>query len=368
MFANLKFQKLAALLTASVMTLIVYAWDRQSAQSRSVEKALGWARQAAVQAEALALVGREKAENDPVRWAANLLTQGPEGKSFRFQKVLGLSSAQPEVYAYQADLGVFEYSKLIGPEDGSGVKVTLPVEKSLSFGESSQVASDLLFLAVFLCCFMFCSAALTKFSKKKEKITLDELKVEVRQWAAQAKELLLQLANHLRNTVREAHSLALQVAESRKNVSTLRDRIHTGINQIRAGKASLQTAARASAQTEVIALNVVLEASRLGEPGKSLGKMAEELHLRVQRLKKLIEDGEDAASQIELCIEPMATDADIAFHAYADVGKTTEALDSHIRSTTQAMLAQSKIMQRPELGSADSDEITNTQPLLAAIK
>src|SRR5256885_11005785 len=60
---------------------------------------------------------------------------------------------------------------------------------------------------------------------------------------------------------------------------------------------SLRDGEQVAAQAEVAALNLVIEASQLGDNGLQMAKMAEELHQLTQKIRKLSSQGAGERSE-----------------------------------------------------------------------
>ncbi len=326
---------------AVLVTALTTAVDRQRSGVHQAREALFWSRQVAAQAEGMFLAARQKGERDPIGWATSFLTQGTEPRAMRIVKFQADSGGLPENYDYRREAGQFEFQKVFTPEDGYGVKITIQLPYVGFLGAKSRFAGDA--AAFFFCVASFCllfAGAMWKWGPKPD----FRIKALIRVWLGEFKTVLTQLGVHIREMVREAQNLAVAAAKSKSATGELRDRIHGGINDLREGREALKEAVQSAAHAEAKALNIAIEASKLGE-GSSLGALAEDLHRLVQKIRKLSQTGEACLGRVEVGMEPLATDADLAFHSYEDVFRATNEMDGHIRKTTETILGQARMMQ-----------------------
>ena len=304
---------------------------------------LQFARQIAAQAEGLALAAKEKGEADPIAWAVHFLTQGPEPRVFHVSNVnTGPSTSATENYALDHDNGTFDYTKILFPETGRGIQVQSRFFKAGFLGAHTKLENDFsvggLFSGLWLILFL---GSASVFGLTKEKI----LKRAILEWIAEAKPMLTGLGTHIRDLVKNAQQLAAATGKSRRTITTLRDDIHSKINDMKKAREHLIEAEEIAAVTETHALNAVIEATRLGDPGKHIAEVSEELHKLVQKFRSLSRKSDTLVQQLEFKLEPWSTNADQAFHSYDDVHKTTEELDGTISKTTDSLMNQAKLVQ-----------------------
>ena len=326
---------------SAVLTVAISFVDRSRGVSHASGRALGLARQIGSQAEGLTLAAQEKGDKDPVGWAVGFLAQGSEPRSIYISKARIPSGSSPEIFGYQSGEGAFDYQKLIIPETSVGVRVKVPLGHVGFLGTHTQLGSD---FAFFLCFAVFAWFAFTFMPKGKPVLEYEDLPLEqtMRDWVAQAKNLLMQSGVHVREVVREAHNLVMAAATSRDLTQALREKIHLGISQLGETRRALRELDKSAAEADNMSLNLVLGTTRLGEQGAELSKMAQALHRELQRMRKLEQQSEATVKRLEIEIEPWATDADMAYHSYDSVFGTTGKMDGHIHKTSESLLNQAK--------------------------
>ncbi len=319
---------------AAVTTLCVYGADRFRARSHQTSYSLQLARQIASQTEALTLSGRQKNVADPLGWAIRHLTQGVEPRVLKIVR----DKVDGETYRLSSGDGVFEYRKNIQTEAQSGVRIQIRTDYRGFFGAHSRLASD--FLAVL---FFLAVGAISWYAR--ELASRKKIRPAIEAWIAGAKTALLELGGSIRNLIREAHLITQATAQSRQAVTQVRNRIHGGIKSARSTSTNLSQLQLTALQAEVTALNLVVSAAAMGQGSRHVSGMAEELHEHIKQLKRLSELCEQSIQDFERELEPIATDADIAFHSFEQVFTATGGMDAHISQTSQSLLKQAQQMQ-----------------------
>jgi hypothetical protein len=165
-------------------------------------------------------------------------------------------------------------------------------------------------------------------------------------WIRETKSLLTQMGVHIREMVRQANLLTQNAAQSRAQLGALRERIHAGLREMREARRAMRDGDQALIQAEVLALNLVIEAARVGgERGEAVAEMAERLQRLIQKASRVQSRNSAVLARLEAQTEPMATDADLAWHASEPVFQASQAMDEHIRKTTETLIGQAKLVQ-----------------------
>jgi len=363
---------LAVTTLAFASTLGAYRWDEIASRSRFEDSSLTWGRQIVAQAEGLALAHPEGGAGAGLRWAAEELNLGKEPRAYRvglFEKdgtpsrspahspslspsndqLSGTQANSQEHYGVDPVNGGFDYFKVLDPIAGTGLKVSILRSYAGFLGATRKVSNDLLTLAagaLFLSLFFCISQALIQyFNLTPAAQEQGALRSTILNWVKDARGLLTQLGLHVREMLKEAQKLAVAAASSRDALGQLRDRIHMGLTDLHQGRQALKEADAPATQAEVIALNLVIEAAKLGDHGKHFSRMAEDLHRLVQKVRKITQRNEKVVAGLEVEMEPLATDADLAFHSYDDVFSATQGMDAHIRKTTETLVDQAKLIK-----------------------
>lgn len=319
-----------------------YLFDQQRADYSRTYTGLQWARQIAAQAQSLVLAARQSEQKDPLGWAVGFLGQGHESRLVRVSRVNSLNLSNPEPYQYSRSKGVFEYAKVLTIEDGSGIRISLNMGYQGFLGTPTKLENDL-YLAVM---FLFCWATVYYFSRGVFGVRDEsKLKKAVLRWVSEAKSILTSLGNHIREMVREAQNLAVAASKSRNAVAELRERIHGGIDELRQAHKALEEAHHTSGLAKVTALSMMKEINRLGLGDERIAELAQELQKQLDRMRQLAQSTRKTAKNLELKLEPMSTDADVAFHSYDDVFRSAQEMSAHIKKTTETLVAEARLMR-----------------------
>lgn len=343
---------------ALLVTVGAYALDSQRAGVQQTMAGLQWARQVATQAEGMVLKAREQGERDPIAWAVNYLAQGVEPRVVLVSRVRAQAaegeSLETESYSLDRAIGHFDYTRIFNQEDGAGIRIQLSLGYVGFLGARSELASD--FLTVSLLSLLFAIA----FFRTGRYFGFDDtrhVRALVGQWVSGAKAQLTRHGSHVREMVRQSQRLAVSSGRSRTLVGDLREKIHAGLTELHDSRDFYKEGERIATRAETLALNMAIEANRLGGDARRIAVMATELHRSLQALHAVNRKGQALVQSLEIKVEPWATDADLAFHAFDDVKHATELLGQHIRSTTESLLDQARLIQgrNRELGPAGND-------------
>ena len=333
------------------------AWwvDHSVSMHRAEEVSLRWARQIGAQAESLMTTARERHELDPLRWAVTVLSQGTENRAYRISRVQAVENGT-EKSSFDPQTGTLEWTRVMIAESGAAVRVQIPGEYLGFLGARGKLQNDLQLIALFMLCWMglWAMASMLGPSVSAPGVSATKsdpaLKDKVLTFVREAKALLTQLGLNIREMLKQAQHLAKSASKSREVVGNLRQRIHSGIEEMRDARSALKEAEQAITQAEVNALNLVIEAARLGDTGRHLSTMVEDFHRTIRKVRTLTQKGEGAVGRLELQIEPWATDADEAYHSYDAVFEATQNMDEHIRKTTESLIGQAKLIQSMNTG------------------
>jgi hypothetical protein len=314
-----------ALIAASAVAGI-HAIDAKRQQANQTTLSLRWTRQMVTQAESLALSADARGENDPLTWAARVLSQGTDSRIIYASKTqLPTPVTEPENYSLDPTTGIFDYTKVFDVQDGTGIRIRLYTTRTGLFGAKTILQHDLTVAALFLLIygFLFLATWARNFSSTSAGPAITE-------WVTDAKSALVELGTHIREMVRSAHQICIGSRETKNRVGLLRERIHDQLEQIHLTAKNTSEVYELSKAVEIV----------LGQKN-SLNPETVKL---LKRLLALTIRQSEALTSTELLLEPLATDADLAFESLEMIGKTTDGFASEIKHTTEGMLDQARRM------------------------
>ena len=350
---------LSAGITAGICKL-----DSTRQVSNQTTLALRWARQIATQGESLTLTAGEKGEADPLTWTARLLSQGTDSRilfvsKFHDERFEQMSRDEVEHYSLDSQSGVFDYTKILYPQDGMGLRVQLYTARVGIFGAKTRLGQDFTVAVIFWFTFGFLSLVnlvimgrvdgfdgvegsnttkglngtkgpkTRKSSKSPNAPTEPDaspLKALVLEWITHAKQALIELSIHIREMTRSAQKISSSAVEARQYLATVREKLHAHLTLLHGMKKKQDLADLAGMAEKVF---------RRADP---------ETQLLIKRLLETSIKGAELAANLELQLEGIVIDCDQAFHALKDVGDQAQAMGTEIKQTTQGILSQSQMM------------------------
>lgn len=354
-------------LVSLALTVSAVSWDVARITGRKQAEGLKWGRQIASQAEGLALQARLERRPDPIGWAASHLTQGTEPRLIQVTRLTGLEldPQAPESFELDSATGAFEYIKMLAPEEGGGIRVLLSLGYAGFLGAASPFAGDLLALLFFVIALGGCLLATGRLFGFDDARRLRDF---VLGWVGGAKAQLTQLGVHIREMVRQSQRLAVTSGRSRALVGELRGKIHLGLTELNGSRKALEEADALAARAEALARDAVTEARRAGggDP-RRLAALTDEIRDCAQLMRLAAQSGQAAVASLERSVEPWATDADVAYHAFDEVKDATDNLSRHIRGTTETLIGQAKLIQSLNYGIREAPGSAEVPAANAAI-
>ncbi len=336
----------------------ISAIDGGRQRANQVALSLRWTRQMVTQAESLALAADAHGEREPVTWAARLLSQGTDSRIIFANKIqLPVPVKEPETYSLDSTTGIFDYVKVFDPQSGSGIRIRLYTTRTGIFGAKTLWQHDLTIAILFFAIYGFLFAlaerktaqgASSAGSPSEETrieptlqpppppppLELNPLRAIIAEWAADAKKSLSNLGLQIRDLVRSAQQVSRNAHETREHVFALRSKLHQQIQTLHA---------QPKTKDELSLLAARVEKTLLRSPNqKPVDPETQEL------LKQLLSASLKRAeilAQTERQLEPIATDADMAYESLQSVRVATQEFSSHITNTTQKMLEQAKRLE-----------------------
>lgn len=354
-------------LVAGVITALVYLGDVRARHTAIERAASKWAKQIGTQAEGMVFEARKRRERDPVGWAVDLLAQGVEPRVMKVSRFRNEAMTETEYSELDPVQGVYNYYRIFFPEQGLGVHLEIQTPKPEFLGSQTQAANDFALVIFFLLCFLSTSslyfivrdwrggqaeptpypASFETADETAEKLQQSEqkyldLRTRVSEWVTQTRNTLTLTGATIRDLVKEAETLVKASARAYAQVGQLRDRVHEGISDTRGARAALQELESAMDVAEVLVLNLMLAAEKDAN-GSQLS--SEELHRQLRQMRKLSAAAKRGLGIAEKKLEPVATDADIAFHALEETFAASSRMDGHISRTTQSLISQVRQVQ-----------------------
>jgi predicted RND superfamily exporter protein len=316
-------------------------------------RSLSWAKQIAAQAEGMFLAARQNGDKDPVGWAVGYLAQGVEPRAVRVTK-LQVEPASSASERFELDLKnhIFDYSKLLIPETGTGVRIQIQVGYFGFLGARHRIASDLSVILVFslflaLSYFLMNSFVLRRRPRWNSK---SELKEEVLRRIEQAKKLTVELGLKIRDLVKSAKNLAVASGRTSAAAAQLGERLkqdHHKFNQL---SKILKQLDQVGTGMEVLSLNTLMASTRQMENAnqEELARLMTELHENIQQTRAMIKKCESLIDGSEQRLGASIQDAEAIAQSYEEIKQITEDLNEQISQTTETLLGQSTMIR--ELG------------------
>jgi hypothetical protein len=318
-----------AILASAFLVAVICKLDSARQRSNETTLALRWARQMATQAETLSLSASERGEIDPLSWAARILSQGTDSRIIFAQKFRtpdDVSQQSSEHYEFDSDAGVLDYTKVLFPEDSTGIRIKLYVARTSIFGAKTLLTQDLTIaalFAVFLSLFIFVTKVPRQIEFElpppfpKELVQVVE-ESPSKDWMAGFKQALVELGKDVREMTRSAQKLSSSALTARQEIAAAKVKLE-GIG-IRAVDPNEMANLASEAQVLFVTANPETKAL--------LRKL-----LQVS-LKKASE-----AEQMKKKVEEAAANTAAAFTALKDVSDHTKEMSAGITKTTSGVMA-----------------------------
>lgn len=336
-------QVLSCFATSLTLTGVAYQLSDRYHTAHQTQAGLNWARQVAGQADVLSLNAREAAGEEPLGWAVSVLAQGVDPRPVRIFKIdAGSATAQTETYQLDRNTGAFDYSKILMPEKGRGVRILLQLGYVGFLGARSRIVSDLLTLGFCGLCYLSIYFLIVwKFGMAGER----RLRAILSGWVAQAKVVLGQFGAHIRELIRGEQALVKNAGECRDLLLGLEERLANEGRALEDLKKNQHALSQLGQRAEALALSAVIEAARLGPAGKRLAEISEEVHRIVQRQRELAVSDESAAEALSAGLVSCAEEARTATEIAQTVLAASQAITGEVRQTTDVVMEQAKMMK-----------------------
>jgi prefoldin subunit 5 len=320
-----------AVLGAFFLVATICGLDSARQRANSTALSLRWARQMATQAESLSLSASERGEVDPLSWAARILSQGTDSRIIfaqKFHDPQGISTQSSERYEFDSDSGILDYTKVLFPEDSTGIRIKLYVARTGIFGAKTLFAQDLTIAALFS---LFLSLFLLSTRKRAHTFELPppfpkELEEVIEpvavaaapnEWMEGFKAALVELGKDIREMTRSAQKLSSSAVQARAEIAAIKTQLEGAVVQ------SIDPDEMTSLAKEAQALFTTAD-----DETKSL-------------LRKLLQVSLRKASEAESLkkkVEEISSRSDAAFDALKDVSDHTRKMSAGITKTTSGLM------------------------------
>lgn len=297
---------------------------------------LTWARQVADQAILLVTDARKIGEKFPIAWATERLNLGGDNRLYQVsEERLAADFTQTEAFKFDSGKGELDYTRAIDYGTAMGVRVWIPMGYPGFLRTHSPIASKALQVTLFAVIF-----SLIWLSMRRTAFGVIIMKRKIRLWIEKTKSTVLELGSNVRELVRAARDLVSAVSRSRDSLVPVQAAIKERYEELCQAEHAMRMAAKLATETEVAALNVVLEISRTAKPPERLVKMSEELHHLCKQVNTLSKECDSTVRRLQTEFEPWENQVGAAFQAYEEVFNTSEQMSEFIRSTTHSFQRQ----------------------------
>ncbi|MGZ3688348.1 MAG: hypothetical protein ACXWPM_01615 [Bdellovibrionota bacterium] len=215
---------IVAFMIAGTLTALAAIWDGAATRQHDREEALALSRQIASQAEGLALQARERGtEADPIHWAVELLSQSPEPRVIQLSDFQGFPGGTgAEDFRLDVREHVFEYTRTLTPEDGKGIRLQLRTGYRGFLGTRHVLTNDLVIALFFAATYVLIWFAGRRYFHGLEPAESTHSRgPNIGLWLNGAKAILTSLGIRIRETIRQAQTIAVIAGRSRTAVNTL---------------------------------------------------------------------------------------------------------------------------------------------------
>lgn len=325
------------------MTAGCYYTNLESSIQDRTDFSLRLAQQTATQVDNLTAHGRDTLDPTPLETAIRSMAVGAEYRPIQIASLKPGMSAEvreSEQYKLNEKTGAFKYVRIFNRDRNEGVRVHIQTGYIGYLGAKTVFLNDLYLLTTFILSFSLLLQLLGKpnrarrhgdiqaeqvsahqesqldrsfenasleimtMSVPEKTVQADEGLVKMAEWwVEEAKANLLEAGVNFRNMTKEAHSLTLAAAESRKKIESLSQ--------------------------------VTIHTREAAEAASAL--LSDEKHLEPLREKIVALNALAATSALE---------TESALHYYDDVFQVTRDLTQHISKTKQSLLSEAKMIQK----------------------
>lgn len=340
-------QIVGCFLVSLLATWGAFSWSAGYYQRHETAVGLNWAHQISTQIDLLSLQAGERGAGgrDGLSWAVSVYSQGEEPRISRVYKIetgAGTQSAQAESYRFDPETGVFDYSKILSPESGKGIRLQLQLGYTGFLGSRSKTVNDALTMGLFSLVYLFLFfVTVWKFGLAGEK----KLKILLGRWFEQARVILNQFGTHVRELLRGEKVLTASAAECNAILTTLDAALKAELEELARLRGNLEEMAKLNAKADTLALSAAIEAARFGPQGKRVGEIIAELHKLIQVKKDLDSRCVPLSQGIDARLSGCANDVYSASQIAQRLFGATKEINARVRDTTGVVMDQARLMK-----------------------
>jgi len=322
---------------AAGITAGVQEFDRIRANARLSDFGLHTARQIAAQAEGLVLNAKVRAEKDPIHWAVKFLAQGVEPRTIQISKHRGQVGVPSESYVFLPD-GWFDYTKVSQPENGAGIRVRLNLGYR-GFLDSRTTFGNDISVAMFFGLLWFALQGIvgivgfSRFSRSQEAAAVPVPTPSEPDWTARSESLVLQLATRFLDLLRVTTDFKKAALTPIGQRSDARREVHADLHRLRQARRAMKLSEKALLAAE----------EALAQPGGA--EDPEKIRKWLSATRTLGGQVEASLREMEIGLEPRATDLDLAVQTDAEMTRMAEMVSTRVDAAKGALQEQARFLR-----------------------
>ncbi len=350
-----------AAVVAGLLTSFALSRDLRHRTHQAENSALKYARQIGAQTETLFLDAREKGEPDPLGWVLNRLSQGSDAdRPLRLTRT-PIGSATPDgTHFFSNKTFEFDYYKQVQTEFPTGIKIHLQTEPFFFLGMASRFWADTAAFSLFSLLFLTlwlswrgqtgeraATPRVTEIPHEPTAAQPAEPKSHelILAWAAESKALLARLGKTIKQILIEAKVLLDSSSQATHAVENTRTQFHSYLHDLNRGHDQVKQLRQHCEKLETVALNLIIEGSRIADADHPMMKMTSDLHQSIQKIRRTHSILETSLRRIQIGIEPWVKELDVAHNAHQFSHEAGKHMSEQIELTKDALMSQARHLQ-----------------------
>ncbi len=343
----------AALLAAALATGAIRLADSSMSERNNRDYGTLIARQLASAAEGLVLAAQQKNIPNPAHWAITYLAQGVEPRLIQISKEQAgseqLDTSRPGVVDYRKPLS------LPGGDPESGIRILVTLPSAGFLGTTTPLKRDMATLAVVAVLTSLFGVLLSLRATRHARDSIEERQQRLGAILPELRDVLLGIGRQLKDLFSRFEELGSSSSEAQSNVARARATHHQGLRSVRKVIQAIDELNGHSLHVEASTLNVLVHSGR--QDTASTVMSARLAHQQLVEMRQRQQKLQELLHELELRLEPLATDLDLSYHALQQSAQTLREVPAEIQRTGERMTAQARIFQaiRQELKAASND-------------